>query len=318
MRNGLLALPAILAFNSLFVCRSSLSSASAADLWPVEATVRKADADWAVAANSTRVDAWLAFYAADAVVRLPNDNLASGKELLRQTVTRLLGLPHVSVAWRPIKVEVAPSGDQALLLDSFELRFSGPRGAPVSDRGRRLEIWRKQADGAWKCIVDAWNLDEAVEAPGVAAPTVAAAPAVAPPSVAAPVVAPPTQASPSPAAITETGPPKPAPATKYGEAPAYYQDTIRKYFLKHLKYPDSIQYREITNPEQGYTTGVTGTLLMRETRTYGWTVKATVNAKNSPDTYVGFKTYTFLFRGEKIVDARLPLPGGEIAEPTPD
>ena len=51
---------------------------------------------------------------------------------------------------------------------------------------------------------------------------------------------------------------------------------------------------------------------MRETREYGWTVKATINAKDSHDSYVGFKTYTFLFRGEKIVDARLPLPGDEM------
>jgi ketosteroid isomerase-like protein len=339
MKHGLPVFLAYPILASLFMCRPSLAAGSAADLWPVEAAVRKADADWAVAANTASVDAWLAFYAADAVVRLPNDTLASGRESLRRTVTRLLGLPRVSVAWRPINVEVAPSGDQALLLDSFELRFADSRGAPVSDRGRRLEIWKKQTDGAWKCIVDAWNLDEAIAAPTVAAPApTVAAPAVAVPSVAAPSAAAPSvpspaivqgasptvasaapaQSAPSPAAGPETGPPKPAPATKYGEMPTYYQDTIRKYFLQHLKYPDSVQYREITSPEQGYTTGVTGTLLMRETRTYGWTVKATINAKNSPDTYVGFKNYTFLFRGEKIVDARLPLPGGEVAEPKPD
>jgi len=38
-------------------------------------------------------------------------------------------------------------------------------------------------------------------------------------------------------------------------------------------------------------------------------LQATINAKNFHDRYVGLKTYTFLFRGEKIVDARLPLPG---------
>jgi hypothetical protein len=35
-------------------------------------------------------------------------------------------------------------------------------------------------------------------------------------------------------------------------------------------------------------------------------------AHNEDDHYLGFKTYTFLFRGEKIVDARLPLPGDEM------
>lgn len=330
MKKGLLAFLAFLAVTSLFIVRPSLAAGPAIDLWPVEAAVRKADADWAVAASTASVEAWLAFYAADAVVRLPNDTLTSGRDGLRPAVKRLLALPHVSVAWRPVKAEVVPSGDQALLLDSFELRFTGPSGLPATNRGRRLEIWRKQADGTWKCSVDAWNLDETIvptaalpsAAPSTVAPLTAApptAPTAATPSPAASSAATPlVQSAPASAATSEAGPPKPAPATKYGEMPTYYQDTIRKYFLKHLKYPDSIQYQEVGTPQQGYTTGVTGTLLMRETRTYGWTVKATINAKNSQDTYVGFKTYTFLFRGEKIVDARLPLPGGEIAEPTPD
>ncbi|MGO9935999.1 MAG: lipocalin-like domain-containing protein [Steroidobacteraceae bacterium] len=119
---------------------------------------------------------------------------------------------------------------------------------------------------------------------------------------------------PPPAAVLEPGPPTPARVvpTKYGDTPVYYEATIRKYFLEHLKYPQSVQYREITKPEQGFTTAISGSILMSEKRTYGWTVKATINAKNSHDGYVGFKTYTFLFRGEKIVDARLPLPGDEM------
>ncbi len=125
----------------------------------------------------------------------------------------------------------------------------------------------------------------------------------------------PAQSAPSPtASIPDTGPPKPARAgaTKYGDMPTLYKEAIRKYFLEHLRYPDTIQYRDITEPEQGYTTAITGTILMRETREYGWTVKATINAKNSNDIYVGFKTYTFLFRSEKIIDIRLPLPGDEM------
>ena len=106
--------------------------------------------------------------------------------------------------------------------------------------------------------------------------------------------------------------------SKYGTMPADYQQAIKKYFLEHMKYPDSIQYQEITKPEQGYITSVTGGFFMREKRDYGWTVKVTINAKNSRGSYVGYKTYTFLFRGETIVDARLPLPGDEMNEPTRD
>jgi uncharacterized protein (TIGR02246 family) len=122
----------------------------------------------------------------------------------------------------------------------------------------------------------------------------------------------------APLAHTDSPPPGRVVAAKFGDMPADYQEAIQSYFVKHLRYPDSVQYQGITKPEQGYTTTVNGTFLMREKREYGWTVKATINAKNSHGSYAGFKTYTFLFRGEKIVDAHLPLPGDEMIEPTPD
>jgi hypothetical protein len=125
--------------------------------------------------------------------------------------------------------------------------------------------------------------------------------------------------SPPPVSAPDSGPPTPREqTTKYGNIPTDYQQAIQKYFLEHMKYPDSVRYQEITKPEQGYTTTVTGGFFMREKRNYGWTIKATINAKNSRGSYVGFKTYTFLFRGEMIVDARLPLPGDEMNDPTPD
>jgi hypothetical protein len=51
---------------------------------------------------------------------------------------------------------------------------------------------------------------------------------------------------------------------------------------------------------------------MRERRDYGWTVKAIINAKNSRGRYVGLKTYTLLFRGEKIMHALSPLSEDEL------
>jgi hypothetical protein len=125
----------------------------------------------------------------------------------------------------------------------------------------------------------------------------------------------PAAGSAAPLVRSESPPPAREVATKYGEMPTDHEEAIRRYFLEHLRHPDSVQYQGITKPEQGYTTAVTGAVLMREKREYGWKVKATINAKNSHDSYAGFKTYTFLFRGEKIVDTRLPLPGDEMNRP---
>lgn len=124
-----------------------------------EANIRKLDADWVKAAQSKQVDAWMGFYADDAVVLPPNDKAASGKQSIRKPVADLLGLPELSIAWQPTKVEVARSGDLAYLYGAYELSFKDPGGKTVSDKGKNVEIWKKQSDGSWKCIVDTWNSD---------------------------------------------------------------------------------------------------------------------------------------------------------------
>jgi Lipocalin-like domain len=176
--------------------------------------------------------------------------------------------------------------------------------------GVRLKlIARSQERGEERQRTLVWTR---VSAPGLIAEPSAPAASEQAPSSSAGLATPLTRAAPPPpASIPESGPARVV-ATQYGDMPTDSGEAIRRYFLEHLKHPDTVQYREITKPEQGYTTAIAGTFLMRETRQYGWTVKATINAKNSRDRYVGFKTYTFLFRGEKIVDIRLPYPGDEM------
>ena len=292
-----------LAVTLLFVYRPSMSAISAGEIAAAEAAIRKSDAEWAAAAKTASVDAWMAFYAADAVVMAPNVQIATDRKIVRQTVTDLLALPHLWIAWHPIKVEVAASGELAYLIGAYELRYDEARGARISDRGKLLEIWKKQSDGGWKCVVDTWNSD------GPAAAAQAAPPPNAVDRMPAevPVPLPPVADS-----VTGLRSSAQALSAEYGELPTQYEEAIRQYFQKYLKDPDSVQYQEITKPEKGYATTVTGAILAHETRLRGWTVKATINARNSRGIYVGLKTYTFLFRGEKIVHTVSPLAEDEM------
>jgi ketosteroid isomerase-like protein len=295
MSNRQPVLLASLVVAALFVQRPCMSAISAGEIAAAEAAIRESDAQWVAAARTASVDAWMAFYSADAVVMAPNVQMASDQEHVRQAVADLLALPHLSIAWHPIKVEVARSDDLAYLIGAYELGYDDVHGSRVSDRGKLLEIWRRQPDGGWKCIVDTWNSD------GPAAAAQAAAPASAVGRLPAASPAPPPPIANS--ALTE-----------YGEMPVQYEVAIRQYFQEYLKDPDTVQYQEITKPERGSVTAVTGLIFARETRLLGWTVKATINAKNAHGVYVGFKTYTFLFRGENIVHVHTlsSLPEGEI------
>jgi ketosteroid isomerase-like protein len=296
---------ASLALTTLLVNRPGMAATSGGDIAAAETAIRKADADWAAAARTASVDGWMAFYSTDAIVLAPNVQIASDRQLVRQTVTSLLTLPHLSIAWHPIKVEVAASGDLAYLIGAYELRYDEASGARFSDRGKLLEIWRRQSDGSWKCSVDTWNSD----GPGaaVAAP---AAPATIPVGRLPAAVS----ESSSPAANSVTPPRSSvqALAADYGDMPTQYEEAVRQYFQMYLKDPDSVRYQEITKPERGYVTTVAGAIFTHEAHLKGWTVRATINARNSRGAYVGFKTYTFLFRGEKIVHTISPLAGGEM------
>lgn len=89
----------------------------------------------------------------------------------------------------------------------------------------------------------------------------------------------------------------------YDDVPASYEAAIQNYFNETLKDPLSIQYREVTKPEKGY---IRAPLITGGKKTYGWLVRATINAKNSYGGYTGFQTYSFIFRGERLVGSVPP------------
>src|SRR3974377_1812813 len=71
-----------------------------------EAAVRKTDADWVKAAQTKKVEDWVAFYTEDAVILPPNEKTTAGKEAIRKPIAEMLAMPNVVITWQPSKVEV--------------------------------------------------------------------------------------------------------------------------------------------------------------------------------------------------------------------
>jgi len=68
--------------------------------------------------------------------------------------------PNTAVSWKVSKGEVATSGELGYLYGTYELSIKDPNGGPpVYDTGKFVEIWKKQTDGKWRCIVDTYNSD---------------------------------------------------------------------------------------------------------------------------------------------------------------
>jgi len=124
-----------------------------------EATLRAADIEWSKATGAKDLDRSISYTADDTVLLAPNAPAASGKEAVRKSWSDMLALPGLLISWQPTRVEVAKSGDIGYTQGTYEMTVNDAKGNPNTDRGKYLSIWKKQADGAWKCVVDTFNSD---------------------------------------------------------------------------------------------------------------------------------------------------------------
>lgn len=123
------------------------------------AAIRKADIAWSEAQGARRLEGMMAYYTDDPIMLAPNMPMAIGKEAIRKVFAPNFDIPGFSAKWQPFKIEVARSGDIAYAIGTYEATMNDPNGNPVTDKGKYVEIWKKQADGSWKCAADMFSSD---------------------------------------------------------------------------------------------------------------------------------------------------------------
>src|SRR5438128_3862053 len=133
----------------------------------IEKALRDLDAQWSAAAGAKDVDKTVSYYSDDAIVLPPNASAATTKEAIRSAWKEMLTSPGAAVSWKATKIEVAKSGDLACLSGTYEETTIDASGKPVNDRGKYVEIFKKQADGTWKVVTDIWNSDLPATAPAL-------------------------------------------------------------------------------------------------------------------------------------------------------
>lgn len=130
-----------------------------------EAAIRQTNTAWSKTAEAKQLEAMVAYYADDASVFPPNAPIVTGKEAIRKVLAPLFEMPGFYLTWQATKVEVSRSGDLAYSSGPYEQRFNDPKGNPVTDRGKGVTVWKKQADGSWKAVADIFNSDLPPAAP---------------------------------------------------------------------------------------------------------------------------------------------------------
>ena len=145
----------LLAVLALFVS----SCVKKADLEAEKTAVLAADAEWASTVTAKNAEGAASFLADDAVFMPPHESVIVGKDAIAQWMAVGLADPAFSISWQTTEVVVAASGDFAYSTGMNQIQMTMPDGSMMTDTGKGLTVWKKQADGNWKVAVDIFNSD---------------------------------------------------------------------------------------------------------------------------------------------------------------
>ena len=79
------------------------------------------------------------------------------RAMMMETVRAGFAMPGFSIRWETSAFEVSASGDMAYGVGTNTVTMNDAQGKVMTERGRSVTVWRKGADGRWRCVVDIWN-----------------------------------------------------------------------------------------------------------------------------------------------------------------
>jgi ketosteroid isomerase-like protein len=131
--------------------------APAVDIAAETAALREAAAGYSAAVEAMDAAAVAVYYSDDARAMPPNGPTISGPAEFQAFVEEVSASGDVSLSLDPVEVVVGAGGDLGYTVGTVQITAPGPDGEPTTFEERDVHIWRKQADGSWKLVVDIWN-----------------------------------------------------------------------------------------------------------------------------------------------------------------
>jgi len=100
------------------------------------------------------------YFADDASDLLPNMPVITGRENIKAVWKQFLADPNFSLTFQSTRAEASKGGDLAYTIGTYSMTTSAPKGRkPVTDKGKYLTVFQKQADGTWKLVADMGSSD---------------------------------------------------------------------------------------------------------------------------------------------------------------
>jgi len=115
----------------------------------------KLESDFEKATAARGWDGFAEFFADDAADLQNGGPIVNGKQAIRENLGQWA--PGMSLTWKPVKAEMAASGDLGYTYGTFVFQTKDKEGKRVTHSGKYATIWKKQKDGSWKVAMDMGN-----------------------------------------------------------------------------------------------------------------------------------------------------------------
>jgi ketosteroid isomerase-like protein len=118
----------------------------------------RVDREWAAAAAEGKdLERIVGYWSDDATVFPAGAPVIQGKAAIRDYVRQSLAIPGFHITWHSDKATISADGTMGYASGVNAITVPGPNGKPITLAGRGVTVWRRDAAGEWKCVVDIWN-----------------------------------------------------------------------------------------------------------------------------------------------------------------
>jgi uncharacterized protein (TIGR02246 family) len=122
--------------------------------------VQDLETSWLKDSNSKDADKWASYFAEDGSGLYPGVATLNGKSAIKGAMAPYFSDPNFALTFQSTRTIASKGGDMVYSQGTYSMTMTDPKTKkPMTDKGKFLTVYSKQADGSWKAVADTFNSD---------------------------------------------------------------------------------------------------------------------------------------------------------------
>ena len=122
--------------------------------------VKEVEAAWLKDTAAKDADKWASYFAEDGCGLYPGAGILNGKAAIKAAMAPYFADPNFSLTFQSTRAMASKGGDMVYSQGTYTMTLTNPKtNKTMTDKGKYLTVYTKQADGSWKAVADTFNSD---------------------------------------------------------------------------------------------------------------------------------------------------------------